>query len=72
MKLVKNENNKELRKKVSDKEAEEAFVKILEWMGEDPTLKSNKNYLPSIEKIKTFFEIRLWENLPLTQRKVYT
>jgi hypothetical protein len=25
-------------------------------MGEDPTLKSNKNYLPSIEKIKTFFE----------------
>jgi imidazolonepropionase-like amidohydrolase len=26
------------------------------WMGEDPTLKSNKNYLPSIEKIKTFFE----------------
>ena len=37
MKLVKNENNKELGKKVSDKEAEEAFVKILEWMGEDPT-----------------------------------
>ena len=26
------------------------------WMGEDPTLKSNKNYLPNIEKIKTFFE----------------
>lgn len=26
------------------------------WMGEDPALKSNKNYLPSIEKIKTFFE----------------
>ena len=37
MKVVKNENNKELGKKVSDKEAEEAFVKILEWMGEDPT-----------------------------------
>ena len=35
MKLVKNENeiNKE---QVSDKEAEEAFVKILKWMGEDP------------------------------------
>ena len=36
MKLVKNENNKELGKKVSDKEAEEAFVKIFKWMGEDP------------------------------------
>ena len=35
MKLVKNEN--ELRKEnVSDKEAEEAFVKILQWLGEDP------------------------------------
>jgi GTP cyclohydrolase I len=35
MKLVKNENdvNKE---HVSDKEAEEAFVKIFKWMGEDP------------------------------------
>ena len=36
MKLVKNtEDNKEL-KKVSDKEAEEAFRTILSWMGEDP------------------------------------
>ena len=36
MKLVKNtENNKDL-KKVSDKEAEEAFKTILTWMGEDP------------------------------------
>ena len=35
MKLVKNEN--ELRKQnVSDKEAEEAFIKILQWLGEDP------------------------------------
>ena len=35
MKLVKNEN--ELHKdNISDKEAEEAFVKILKWMGEDP------------------------------------
>ena len=35
MKLVKNEN--ELKKEnISDKEAEEAFVKILKWMGEDP------------------------------------
>ena len=36
MKLVKNEN--ELRKdNISDKEAEEAFVKILKWIGEDPS-----------------------------------
>ena len=35
MKLVKNEN--ELNKEnVSDKEAEEAFVKLFKWMGEDP------------------------------------
>ena len=35
MKLVKNQNEKELSKKVTDKEAEEAIVKILDWMGED-------------------------------------
>ena len=35
MKLVKNEN--ELNKEnISDKEAQEAFVKILKWLGEDP------------------------------------
>ena len=37
MKLVKNENNKNPQNQVSDKEAEEAFVKILKWMGEDPS-----------------------------------
>ena len=37
MKLVKENNNKILETiKVSDKEAEEAFIKILTWMGEDP------------------------------------
>ena len=36
MKLVKNENQKNLET-VSDKEAEEAFIKILRWIGEDPT-----------------------------------
>ena len=37
MKLVKDINNKNLdKKKISDKEAEEAFIKILTWMGEDP------------------------------------
>ena len=35
MKLVKNPNEKELPKKVTAKEAEEAIVKILDWMGED-------------------------------------
>ena len=38
MKLVKDiENKKNEMQKVSDQEAEEAFVKILEWMGEDPS-----------------------------------
>ena len=36
MKLVKDIDNKENSKKVSDKEAEEAFKTILSWMGEDP------------------------------------
>ena len=36
MKLVKNENQKNIDS-VSDKEAEEAFVKILKWIGEDPS-----------------------------------
>ena len=35
MKLVKNENQLK-NQSISDKEAEEAFVKILKWMGEDP------------------------------------
>ena len=36
MKLVKDIDNNENSKKVSDKEAEEAFKTILSWMGEDP------------------------------------
>ena len=35
MKLVK-ETSKDINHKVSDKEAEEAFIKILNWMGENP------------------------------------
>ena len=35
MKLVKNENQKKIDT-ISDKEAEEAFIKILQWIGEDP------------------------------------
>ena len=37
MKLVKNENENKLADKVTDKEAEEAFVKIFKWIGEDPS-----------------------------------
>ena len=36
MKLVK-ETSKDINQKVTDKEAEEAFIKILNWMGEDPS-----------------------------------
>ena len=37
MKLVKDTENKNLEtKQVSDKEAEEALIKILTWIGEDP------------------------------------
>jgi len=37
MKLVKDIDNNQNSKKISDKEAEEAFKTILAWMGEDPT-----------------------------------
>ena len=38
MKLVKNIDNKTTKNNnVSDKEAEEAFIKIFKWMGEDPS-----------------------------------
>ena len=36
MKLVKNENNKN-KEEISDKEAQEAFIKFLKWIGEDPS-----------------------------------
>ena len=36
MKLVKDTDNENQIKKVSDKEAEDAFKTILAWMGEDP------------------------------------
>ena len=37
MKLVKNENTKKNKENISDKEAQEAFIKILKWIGEDPS-----------------------------------
>ena len=36
MKLVKDIDDKQNLKKISDKEAEEAFKTILSWIGEDP------------------------------------
>ena len=36
MKLVKNENEK-ISQEISDKQVEEAFIKILKWIGEDPS-----------------------------------
>ncbi len=37
MKLVKDTNTDEVTKKISDKDAEDAFRTILAWMGEDPS-----------------------------------
>ena len=37
MKLVKDTNTEQEIKKISDKEAEEAFRTIIAWMGEDPS-----------------------------------
>ena len=37
MKLVKNQNEKNLENKVSEEEAEQAFVKIIKYIGEDPS-----------------------------------
>ena len=37
MKLVKDIDNNQNSKKISEKEAEEAFKTILAWMGEDPS-----------------------------------
>ena len=37
MKLVKNENGKNLENKISEEEAEQAFTKIIRWLGEDPS-----------------------------------
>ena len=44
MKLVNDNNIKNLKEtNVSDKEAEEAFVKILKWIGEDPSREGLKS-----------------------------
>ena len=43
MKLVKNENQKNLDNKVSEEEAEQAFIKIIEYIGEDPSREGLKS-----------------------------
>ena len=62
MKLVKNRDDKKLETlKVSDKEAEEAFIKILHWIGEDPSreglLETPKRVVKAFkEYFKGYFE----------------
>ena len=43
MKLVKNENEKKLENKISEEEAEQAFTKIIRWLGEDPSREGLKS-----------------------------
>ena len=64
MKLVKNNNEEQKTKIVSDKDAEEAFKTILKWIGEDPereglletpkrVVKAFKEYFKGYKKIQT-------------------
>ena len=57
MKLVKNENDKNLTNKISEEEAEEAFKNIIKWIGEDPSregLKSTPKRL--VKAFKEYFK----------------
>ena len=57
MKLVKNENEKNLESKISEEEAEQAFSKIIRWLGEDPSregLKSTPKRL--VKAFKEYFK----------------
>ena len=57
MKLVKNENEKNLENKISEEEAEQAFTKIIRWLGEDPSregLKSTPKRL--VKAFKEYFK----------------
>ena len=57
MELEKNENEKNLENKISDQEAEEAFVKIIKWLGEDSSregLKSTPKRL--VKAYKEYFK----------------
>ena len=57
MKLVKNENDKNLEDKVTEEEAEQAFAKIIKYIGEDPSregLKSTPKRL--VKAFKEYFK----------------
>ncbi len=57
MKLVKDVEKELIKQKISDSEAEEAFVKILNWIGENPTregLKSTPKRL--VKAFKEYFK----------------
>jgi len=57
MKLVKNENEKNLENKISEEEVEQAFTKIIRWVGEDPSregLKSTPRRL--VKAFKEYFK----------------
>ena len=57
MKLVKNENDKNLTNKISEEEAEQAFKNIIKWIGEDPSregLKSTPKRL--VKAFKEYFK----------------
>ena len=57
MKLVKDVEKELIKEKISDSEAEEAFVKILNWIGENPTregLKSTPKRL--VKAFKEYFK----------------
>ena len=57
MKLVKNENDKNLTNNISEEEAEQAFKNIIKWIGEDPSregLKSTPKRL--IKAFKEYFK----------------
>ena len=43
MKLVKNENEKKAENKISEEEVEQAFIKIIRYIGEDPTREGLKS-----------------------------
>ena len=57
MKLVENENEKNLENKISEEEVEQAFAKIIKWLGEDPSregLKSTPKRL--VKAFKEYFK----------------
>ncbi len=57
MKLVENENEKNLENKISEEEIEQAFAKIIRWLGEDPSregLKSTPKRL--VKAFKEYFK----------------